>query len=645
MFNTLLIANRGEIACRIIKTAKRLGIKTIAVYSDADQNALHVRHADCAFYLGPSKASLSYLNIDAIIKIARKAKAEAIHPGYGFLSENPLFAQKCIEANICFIGPSVKALKIMASKQQAKICLNKSKVPLTPGYHGTLQTYEVLAKEAKKIGFPILIKAASGGGGKGMRIVNKASDLKVSIESAKREALNYFNDDTLILEKFIKSARHVEVQIFADTKGQIIHLFDRDCSLQRRHQKIIEEALAPNISPKTRTKMYAAAINVAKAIDYVGAGTVEFLLLSDEVFYFMEMNTRLQVEHPVTEAITGLDLVEWQIRIANGESLPKEFKTIKPMGHAIECRVYAEDPLKDFLPCQGKIYICEEPTEANCRIDRGYGNEDVISLYYDPLIAKIITQGANRQEAIQNMQSALKHYALAGVATNCAFLKEIFSNHAFIKGEVATDFLAKHNIAVKKGPVPLPIIFLLFAHHYLNLYSTNPNLKDFFAFQQFLPRTWELFFVYQDSIISATVTAKDKQHFSLFFAGKTFELAIPIKGTVEHVNKASYQGIVFFQGTKIYCFYQGDSYLFTPKELINFKEPEINAHSSPMPGTVVAVLKNKGDKITKDESIIIIEAMKMEHAIKAQHAGIITDIYYHKGDQVVEGAQLFALQG
>lgn len=648
MFRTLLIANRGEIACRIIKTAKRLGIETIAVYSEADKNALHVKTSNRAFYLGPSLAEQSYLNIEAIIKIAQEAKADAIHPGYGFLSENPQFAQRCVDSNIVFIGPSVKALSIMASKQQAKICLAKSNIPLTPGYHEIDQSLDALITAAREIGFPLLIKAASGGGGKGMRIVHSEADINDALSAAKREALAYFSDATLILEKFIPTSRHVEVQIFGDNKGNIIHLFDRDCSLQRRHQKIIEEAPAPNISLSVKKKLYETAINVAKTIDYIGAGTVEFLLLPSEVFYFMEMNTRLQVEHPVTEAITGLDLVEWQIRVAQGESLPKDFAAITYQGHAFECRIYAEDPTKEFLPCQGKLYVCHEPIGENIRIDSGYSNEDVLSTHYDPLIAKIITKGNCRQEALQNMQLALKQYAIAGLTTNISFLQAIFHEPMFLKGDLTTNFLEKNPITLKNSSPPLEVLFLLFAYRYIAILKKSVNWGDFFAFHPFLFRHWQESFLYHDTKVEAQIEFRSQVDFLLRLEERDFSLSITSSAKfflqISHNNNASYHGILFTLNQQIYCFYDGETYVFSLNTTSSTQPVIANANTSPMPGVVVAILKKKGDKIKVNDSIIVIEAMKMEHTIKAKEAGIIADIYYKQGDKVVEGAQLFILE-
>lgn len=652
MFQTLLIANRGEIACRIIRTAKRLGIQTVAVYSDADQHALHVKQADRAVYLGPSPAESSYLNVEAIIAAAVLTNAQAIHPGYGFVSESPLLAKSCEEKNIVFIGPSVHALEIMGSKQQAKACLANTPVPLTPGYHGADQSIAALTAEAKKIGFPVLIKAAAGGGGKGMRVIHQADELKAALTAAAREAQAYFADPTLILEKYIPQARHVEVQILGDTQGHVIHLFDRDCSVQRRHQKIIEEAPAPYLPPTTRTQLHKAACEVAKMIDYVGAGTIEFLVEPSGAFYFMEMNTRLQVEHPVTEAITGLDLVEWQIRIALGESLPADFSAIESIGHAIECRIYAEDPTKDFLPATGQFIVCSTPQGDHIRLDTGYTSGDTLTPYYDPLLAKLITHGTTRQEAIQKMQLALKQYCIAGLATNLSFLQAILQYPDFIEGHLSTHFLTEHPISSFSSELPLPVMFILFANEYAKLASNEPIQEACFGWHPFLPRTWEISFQHLQETIVGEFEAHSQKTFALTFQNNTYKLQYltsssdMAQGTRLAVSdgKQNYQGLCYDITGIRYCFYDGQTYVFQQVNSTQAHQHTAANHASPMPGTVVAILKKEGDAIQADEGILIIEAMKMEHTIRAAEAGVLTEIFYKTGDQVIEGAQLFELQ-
>lgn len=646
MFKTLLIANRGEIACRIIRTAKHLGIETVAVYSDADKHSLHVQSADHAIYLGPSPAEQSYLNVSALLEAAKHTCAQAIHPGYGFLSESPLLAKACIKQGITFIGPSVQALEIMGSKQQSKVALSGTSVPLTPGYHGQDQTAATLEHEAKQIGFPVLIKAAAGGGGKGMRIVKHARELKAALQAAHREAKAYFGDPTLILEKFIPEARHVEVQILGDQHGQIIPLFDRDCSIQRRHQKIIEEAPAPHLTDQIRSDLYQAACQVGKVIDYVSAGTIEFLVEPSGAFYFMEMNTRLQVEHPVTEAITGLDLVEWQIRIAQGEALPARFSKITPTGHAIECRIYAEDPSKDFLPSTGEITICASPAGDGIRLDTGYTSGDTLTPYYDPLISKLITTGASRDEAIQRMQQALKQYHIAGVTTNLSFLQEIMHHPAFVAAQLATHFLTTHPILPSSHDVPLPVLFLLFAYDYLSLHQPDPIDQACFAFHPFLPVYWEQTYQVAQTQITGRIQAANQTAFTLTCHENTYPLSCRFTHQMLFVSAGhtTFHGHIYEKNNQLYCFYEGQTYLFQRLQHTQLKHTASHAHASPMPGTVVAVLKQKGDSIEPDEGILIIEAMKMEHTIRAAESGIIAEIFYQHGDQVEEGAQLFSLQ-
>ncbi|SPX62117.1 acyl CoA carboxylase subunit alpha [Legionella feeleii] len=423
MFNKILIANRGEIACRVIKTARQMGIHTVAIYSTADKDSQHVSQADSAFCVGDATAKNSYLNIEAIIAAAKTSGAQAIHPGYGFLSENPLFAQACADAGIVFVGPSIAAMEAMASKQVAKQLLEKTGVPLTPGYHGSDQSDERLLQEARQIGFPVLLKAASGGGGKGMRAVYKEAEFSQALAGARREAMASFRDDTMLIEKLISNPRHVEVQIMADNYDQIVHLFERDCSIQRRHQKIIEEAPAPNLTATMRQGLAEAACEVARSIAYRGAGTVEFLVDGDNHFYFMEMNTRLQVEHPVTEMITGFDLVAWQLKIAANEPLPCPQETIAAHGHALECRIYAEDPQQGFLPSIGQLRFLHEPTGPGIRIDSGVSLHSHITMHYDPMIAKLITWGETREQALQRMRYALANYAVGGVKLTLLFYK------------------------------------------------------------------------------------------------------------------------------------------------------------------------------------------------------------------------------
>ncbi|KAF0411575.1 carbamoyl-phosphate synthase L chain, ATP binding domain-containing protein [Gigaspora margarita] len=446
LFDKILIANRGEIACRVIRTAKKLGIKSVAVYSEADKHSLHVKMADDAYLIGPAPSSESYLNIDKIIAVAKESSSQAIHPGYGFLSENPNFAERLANEKIIFIGPPASAMISMGSKSESKDIMIAANVPVVPGYHGTNQDPQFLKEQASKIGYPVLIKAIKGGGGKGMRIVNDPSEFEIQLESSKREAIKSFADDQVLIEKYLETPRHVEVQIFADTQGNVVHLFERDCSVQRRHQKILEEAPAPGLSNEIRQELGAKAVAAAKAVNYVGAGTVEFIMDNkDKRFYFMEMNTRLQVEHPVTEMVTSTDLVHWQLEVASGNPLPMTQDELCLDGHAFEARIYAENPENNFLPDTGPLLHIRTPSlSSNIRLETGFEQGDEINVYYDPMIAKLITKGANRTEALRKLRKALQEYEIVGLNTNIEFLKRVFSHPAFIQGEIETGFIKKY---------------------------------------------------------------------------------------------------------------------------------------------------------------------------------------------------------
>ena len=465
MFSKILVANRGEIAVRVIRACQEMGIKTVAIYSDVDKDLPHVQLADEAVALGPPSPAESYLNISKILKIAEETGAEAIHPGYGFLSENPDFAEECEKRGIVFIGPPSEVIAKMGSKIFAKSLMEKSGVPVIPGYHGEEQDMDFLIKKGEEIGFPLLVKASAGGGGKGMRIVHQKKFLKGAIEAAKRESLSSFGDDTVFLEKYLEEPRHIEFQILADNYGHTIHLFERECSIQRRHQKIIEETPSPALTPEIREKMGEAAVRAAKAVGYRNAGTVEFMF-SKGKFYFMEMNTRLQVEHPITEAVTGIDLVKWQIRIAAGERLSLRQEDLTQRGHAIECRIYAEDPEKNFMPCTGKITSISLPFGTNVRHDIGIENGNEITSYYDPMISKLIVHGENREDAIEKMLWALSNYVALGVTTNISFLKAVLQHPEFRKGNISTHFIQNHMREWKltKDSLPLEVLVAAALH-------------------------------------------------------------------------------------------------------------------------------------------------------------------------------------
>jgi acetyl-CoA carboxylase biotin carboxylase subunit len=463
VFKKVLIANRGEIAVRIIKACQEMGIKTVAIYSDVDAHAPHVHLADETVPLGDPTPSESYLNILKIIDVAQSVGAEAIHPGYGFLAENPDFAQACSDKGIIFIGPKPKVITLMGDKIEAKKLMEKADVPVIPGYHGVKQDNSSLIKEGKKIGFPLLVKAAAGGGGKGMRIVHSEDALEESIEGAKRESKSAFGDDTVFLEKYLDKPRHVEFQILADEHGNTIHLFERECSIQRRHQKIIEETPSPVMTPTLREKMGKAAVAAAKAVDYSNAGTVEFMLDGKLNFYFMEMNTRLQVEHPITEMTTGIDLAKWQLRIAAGQELTLKQKSLSQRGHAIECRIYSEDPSNGFLPSVGNLQKVEAPIGPNIRNDTGIETGLDITPYYDPMLAKLVVSSENRNESIDKMIWALSHYVILGVTTNVSFLKKVIEHKEFRKGNITTHFIDDHfkNLMVAKRKLPVDAIISL----------------------------------------------------------------------------------------------------------------------------------------------------------------------------------------
>ncbi|RUR10086.1 acetyl-CoA carboxylase biotin carboxylase subunit [Legionella sp. km772] len=646
MFNKILIANRGEIACRIMKTARAMGIHSVAVYSTVDKNSLHVQLADSAYWIGEAAAKDSYLNIPQIIKVAKESGAQAIHPGYGFLSENPAFAQACEEAGIIFIGPSISALEAMASKQVAKQLLEKTKVPLTPGYHGKEQSEAHLLLEAKKIGFPILLKAANGGGGKGMRAVYAEDEFHDALAGAKRESLSSFADDTMIIEKLVLNPRHIEVQIMADNYGNVVHLFERDCSIQRRHQKIIEEAPAPNLSVELRQKIAAAACEVARSIHYRGAGTIEFLL-DGEAFYFMEMNTRLQVEHPVTEMITGLDLVAWQLKIAANEPLPLKQEVIQFSGHAIECRIYAEDPYNGFIPSIGAIHFLKEPQGDGLRIDTGVSEGSAITMYYDPMIAKLIAKGQNREEALQRLMQALNHYHIGGVKTNIPFLQAIGEHQQFKKAQLSTDFLSKEQINLKH-PNPQIALMMAVSVDYLTIINNinDPLLQDSFAWQAHSKAYWIWRYQLED-LIEVTVLPISKSEFKLILNETEHLIRACWTGDEVRIEtqQKNYKAIVDNSLNTLTLYYEHGQISIPRFEW--GKSDSAAGHkgqlTAPMPATVVAILKNRGEHVKAGERLIVLEAMKMEHTIHAPSDGILSDIFYAVGAQVNEGAELLAL--
>ncbi|EGR1217890.1 acetyl/propionyl/methylcrotonyl-CoA carboxylase subunit alpha [Vibrio parahaemolyticus] len=662
MFKRILIANRGEIACRIIKTAKSMAIETVAVYSEADRSSLHVKQADFAEFIGPAPASESYLDIDAIIGAAKKWQADAIHPGYGFLSENPKLAKACSENGIVFIGPSTSAIEAMGSKSQAKAIMSEANVPLVPGYHGTDNSIEHLSAEAEKIGYPVMLKATQGGGGKGMRVVNSAAELPLAIDGAQREALSSFGDKQLLVEKCILQPRHVEIQVFADQHGNCVYLSDRDCSIQRRHQKVVEEAPAPGLSDELRKQMGEAAVQAAQAIDYVGAGTVEFLLDSRGQFYFMEMNTRLQVEHPVTELITGVDLVEWQFNVAAGEHLPISQSEITHSGHSIELRIYAEDADNDFMPSTGRIDYLHEPISdrnvrlAHVRVDSGVTQGDTISEYYDPMISKLIVWGQTRDIALKQLKQALTQYHVCGVTTNIGYLHSIVSQPAFTNIELDTGFLVTHqqsineqqsvsdsiwltlttvarwNVLTSKSgnstlPAPTTQGFRLSVNNVYRFNFTDANANHQVRLQQSS----------QDTEAHFTVRCGEELHqVTLLESGNQF---------IADIDNVRYTFNALNDEQKTTVFYLGQQRTFAHQpsfESPKGKDDELSP-TAPLNGVISAVMVNKGDKVAAGDPLLVLEAMKMEYTITAPVAATVDEVFYQHGDQVQHGSILLHL--
>lgn len=654
MFKRILIANRGEIACRIIQTAKKMGIETVSVYSEADAQSLHVQQADFACCIGSPPAKDSYLNISTLIETALTMDVEAIHPGYGFLSENLEFAKACLDAGIVFIGPSVAAIQAMASKQLAKQLLSSQGIPLIPGYHGNNQEDDYLLAEAEKIGFPVLLKAACGGGGKGMRAVENAANFLEALQAARREAKASFADDTMIIEKLIQEPRHVEVQIIADQQGHILHLFDRDCSIQRRHQKIIEEAPAPNLDPNLRLAMLDAACKAAQTIQYTSAGTVEFLVDHGSQFYFMEMNTRLQVEHPVTEMITGLDLVALQIQIAAGNPLPFSQKEIVAQGHAIECRIYAEDPEQQFLPSTGMLDYWKPPLGEGLRLDSGVAEQSIITRYYDPMMAKLISWGNCREEALMRLRQALKQFFIGGIKTNLSFLYAICSHPRFIQSQLSTHFLTEAKLTLANQD-PVIAVLLAASYDYGMLSKQNNALQQAtFAWQLCGIRQWDKQYKIAQKEYTVRFLAKSVSTLTLIVAEKIWEIGVDSSKyhitvlihaaeTPKQVQRYSIplmpdeRGLtLFFPFTPLYVqAVAGQN--SAPTADTN------NQLTAPMPANVVAIFKKPGEAVKKGEPLMVLEAMKMEHTLHAPHDGIIQQFFYTIGASVPEGVALLQL--
>lgn len=676
MFTKILIANRGEIACRVAATARRMGIKTVAVYSEADANAKHVSACDEAIFIGPPAAKESYLRGEKIIEVALATGAQAIHPGYGFLSENSDFADACAKAGLVFIGPPASAIRAMGSKSAAKSLMEKAGVPLVPGYHGDNQDADLLQSEADRIGYPVLLKASAGGGGKGMRIVENSADFKAALASCKREAISSFGDDKVLAEKYLQRPRHIEIQVFADSHGDCVYLFERDCSVQRRHQKVLEEAPAPGMTAERRAAMGEAAVAAAKAVGYVGAGTVEFIANQDGSFYFMEMNTRLQVEHPVTEMITGTDLVEWQLRVAFGEHLPLQQSALQINGHAIEARVYAENPEKGFLPSIGTLRHAQTPSAvsfvlggtinqpAAVRIDSGVREGDTISPFYDPMIAKLIVWGQDRREALARMAAALAEYQVVGLSSNIAFLSRLIQSQAFSNADLDTGLIERNHAELFPAITPacspvlaLASIALLQAEKGVN--SDPWQSSQGWRMNGLLQRKLQFDEEAKDGqnhshALTVTYCADGWQVQETGTTQASLAPALMCKLVSAHgqqlvldMNQQMVKGTVVRDGEQFHVFYQAQhTVLHYNDVLAHAGEAEADGGrlTAPMPGKIVAVMVTQGKEVKKGEALVIMEAMKMEHTISAPHDGVVEEVLYGLGEQVTEGAALISFK-
>lgn len=673
-FSKILIANRGEIACRVIRTARKLGIRTVAVYSDADRDALHVTMADEAVHIGGAPSRESYLVFERVIAAAKKTGAQAIHPGYGFLSENPAFCRACEDNDIVFIGPPVGAIEAMGSKSAAKQIMGDAGVPLVPGYHGEDQSRDILKQAADNMGYPVLLKAAAGGGGKGMRQVWKAEEFDEALAAAKREAMNAFGDDHMLVEKYLTQPRHVEIQVFCDQQGNGVYLFERDCSVQRRHQKVIEEAPAPGMTPELRAAMGDAALRAAQAIDYVGAGTVEFLLDVDGSFFFMEMNTRLQVEHPVTEMISGQDLVEWQLRVAAGEPLPLAQEQLHINGHAFEARIYAEDPANDFLPVTGTLAFLQPPESSDhVRVDTGVRQGDEVSVFYDPMIAKLIVWDENRDKALQRLTKALSEYRISGTTTNIEFLYNLANSAPFREAQLDTGFIDKHHALIFREEaqniaqdLPIAALYLVLqqaesaqqrASHAAD--RTSPwhassawrlNEAHLHQFNLRLHGQDYAVVVAQQPLSSGN---QSSSHYQISAAGHTVSAEGRLDGNTLHANIDGYQFKATVAAyTDAHGGAQAQNYtLYTQNSALSFARvsPDLGdtdadagagGLTAPMNGTMVALLVDAGSTVSKGDALLVMEAMKMEHTIRAPADGVVETFFFQPGELVDGGAEL-----
>lgn len=643
-FSKVLVANRGEIAVRVMQTAKAMGYQTVAVYSDADRNARHVQEADEAVYIGASKVSESYLSITKIIEACKKTGADAVHPGYGFLSENTDFAQACIDNQITFIGPTASAIELMGSKRLSKIAMIEAGVPCVPGYEGDRQDLEYLATQAEQIGYPLMVKASAGGGGRGMRLVQQSSQLVEALQTARSEAENAFGSGELILEKAVIAPRHVEIQVFGDTHGNYVYLFERDCSIQRRHQKVVEEAPCPVMTPELRQQMGEAAVAAAKACAYVGAGTVEFLLDTSGEFYFLEMNTRLQVEHPVTELITGLDLVEWQLRVANGEQLPLQQHELFIKGHAIEVRLYAEDPRQDFLPQTGQVLRWKPTILPNVRIDHGMLATDEVSPFYDPMVAKVIAYGKTREDAIRLLARAVDDCVLLGVNSNKQFLVNLLRHPIVVAGDTNTAFIQQHfqdDSSLHSQALSLETLALAAA-----LFSQN---KGTAVWQTGLGVPLPLKLKYDDQQIQLQLSSVNNT-FTVQLCDQTVCIEV-IEKTVEQltyvVDRIRRRVQYVLDGDQLYLDRDNGNVAIRN---VTYAAPEIadvagdGKIRAPMDGAVVNIFVNKGDQVMKGQTLLVLEAMKIQQQIRSDVDGVVEDILGQQGQQVKKRQMLFSIQ-
>ena len=666
MFKKILIANRGEIACRVAATARRMGIQTVAVYSDADAGAKHVQACDEAVHVGGSAPKDSYLRWERILQAAKDTGAEAVHPGYGFLSENEDFAKACTAAGLVFIGPPASAILAMGLKAESKRLMETAGVPLVPGYHGADQDPALLQREADRIGYPALIKASAGGGGKGMRVVEKSEDFAAALASCQREAINSFGSDAVLIEKYVQRPRHIEIQVFGDTHGNCVYLFERDCSVQRRHQKVLEEAPAPGMTEALRAQMGAAAVAAAKAVNYVGAGTVEFIVEQTAYdqpesmkFFFMEMNTRLQVEHPVTEAITGLDLVEWQLRVASGEPLPLQQSEIRMTGHAIEARICAENPDNNFLPATGTLQVYRKPqatsfARSSIRIDDGVREGDTISPFYDSMVAKLIVHGDTREQALARLDQALAQTHIVGLNTNVQFLRHVVRSASFATAKLDTALIPRESaVLFKQDPVGLQTAAAAVIADALQAEAAaqghDPfSRRDGWQSHGITQRRFEL--EYEGQAVSAQLRYERGGALSLQVgeaAASPLQFTSPEgEGMWVQFNGARTHSQVHAQGEV--------RHVFTPQGAVRISLLDPLAHAgeaaqeggrltAPMPGKVVSFSVKAGDKVKAGQALAVMEAMKMEHTIAAPQDGTVAELLYAPGDQVAEGAELLKL--